>query len=28
MNKIKTKNRQNILLTNTINETERWKSDG
>jgi hypothetical protein len=28
MNKIKTKKRQNILLTNTINETERWKSDG
>ena len=22
------KKRQNILLTNTINETKRWKSDG
>jgi hypothetical protein len=28
MYKIKTKKRQNILLTNTINETKRWKSDG
>jgi hypothetical protein len=28
MYKIKTKKRQNILLTNTINETKRGKSDG